>query len=45
MRRPWKALIIGGLVPLVLPLAPMDASSGWQAAVPFSNQVASSPFG
>src|SRR6476620_7093433 len=44
MRRMWTALLVAGLLGAGLPVASIKASSGWQASVPFTNQVASTPF-
>jgi hypothetical protein len=44
MRRSLSAPFIACLVVAAFPVASIDAASGWQAAVPVANQVASSPF-
>ena len=44
MRRYSIALVVASLLPLVVPVVSVDASSPWQTAVPVSNQVASTPF-
>jgi len=44
MHRLTVALAVIGLLGATGSVAPVAASSGWQAAVPFTNQVASVPF-
>ena len=44
MRRVSVALLTVGLLGAGLPAASIQASSGWQASVPFTDQVASVPF-